>query len=149
MRIMSLSLHTPDGLVIRNVKLSHGANVSNVAMKSNGNFVYAQATANYSIIQEVDQDGKEIYNFPWFPPCDFPGCRRLFVDAYDRVIILSDWYWLTFLDAELNYLEEAEIRDDQEKSFYDNLLNAVLDEETKEMIIVYREGDVFFVKLTL
>src|SRR5688572_13886803 len=66
-----LSVHSPDGLVIRNMKLLHVGRLSNVAMKSNGNFVYAQLpviNADRSgrptcIIREVDEDGREIRCF--------------------------------------------------------------------------------------
>ena len=109
-----LSIHRPDGSVIRDIILSYNAVISNVAMKSNGNFVYAQVTRDLPddcVIQEVDKDGKAVRHFhcSHFVSGFHSGCKQLFLDACDRVIFLDGYDKCIFLDCELNFLGEVEI----------------------------------------
>lgn len=140
-----LSVHKPDGLVIRNIKLSQKEDLSNVMMKSNGNFVYSElGDDGVHIFREIDQDGNEIRNFYWLQKCVHCSDRmQLFLDSYDRVILQHSPYHLVFLDAELNFLEEVEIG-----TLNDEVVMCTeFDKETDEMIVMYCEWKIVFLQL--
>jgi len=153
-----LSVHRPDGSVIQDIILSYNAELSNVAMKSNGNFVYAQVTQyhpdNVCVIQETDKDGRALRNFHLSHVLSGfrSGCKQLFLGDCDRVIFLDGHDKCIFLDCELNFLGVVEIFEQEPVNALDEdliLLNADFDKDTNEMIVSYWSFDVVFLKLTL
>lgn len=154
-----LSIHRPDGLVIRNIKLSFNAALSNVAVKSNGNFVFAQQYGSCCIIRETDKDGNTIRTFHYSRSVldfDVECIKRLFLDSCDRVIFLDGFIKCLFLDCELNFLAEVEFLkmnpgsepDDEDYSDF-TMVQADFDKYTNEMVVGYWGNDVLFLKLTV
>ena len=154
-----LSIHKPDGSVIRNIKLSYDAEntniteLSNITMQSNGYFVYAQTTDNPSfgcIIREADKDGKAFRNFRYSHEVSpsFNAFKHLFLDTCDRVIFLDGYDKCIFLDCELNFLEILQIKLASEVD-WNSVLYADFDKDTNEMVVAYWNNDFLFLKLTL
>ena len=152
-----LSIHKPDGSVIRNMKLSHDAkrSLSNIAMKSNGNFVFAQVADKRGpgcVIREADKDGNAFRNFHYSRyKWKFPrGCKQLFLDACDRVILLSGCFSFIFLDCELNLLGEIETFEKKPGPGPDRILvQAEFDKDTNELVTTFWSNRILFLKLTL
>jgi len=151
-----LSIHKPDGSIIRSMTLLYDTRLSNVTMKSNGNFVYAQVLDCLYNILETDKDGKAFRNFRFDRDTTEEvtiGCKQLFLDSCDRVIFHDGSYKLIFLDCELNLLGEIEILQMKLESVLDDydytLYHAHFDKDTNEMIVIYSFDQVLFLKLTL
>src|SRR6218665_898031 len=157
MRDSVLSIHKPDGSAIRSIKLACDAQLSNVTMKSNGNFVYAQLIDNHRgecVIREADRDGKAFRCFHCFQRLlEFRvGRKHLFLDAYDRVIFHDGCYKFIFLDCELNFLGQVETLEMQVPlaRLDDNILMfADFDKDANEMVVVHESGEALFLKLTI
>jgi len=157
MRDSVLSIHKPDGSAIRSIKLAYEAQLSNVTMKSNGNFVYAQlvdSRRGECVIREADRDGKAFRRFPCFQKLSKfrIGRNQLFLDAYDRVIFHDGCYKFIFLDCELNFLGQVETLEMKVPlaRIDDNILMfADFDKDTNEMVVVYWSSEALFLKLTI
>lgn len=146
-----LSVHKPDGSVIRNIELPLICHSSNVVMKSNGNFVYVLLRDN--IVIEVDQARREIVRYSprinRYSELSFAP-DRLFLDSYDRVILLENHSFdLCVLDTELNFLEYVHVEPTGLRFDNSNFSRASFYKESSEMIIQTSDGCIIFIKLTL